>query len=378
MNKDKFHSILFLANQIKVIVVAVLIVSVFLSQLNVRAVDNGTDIYINYIKKSVLPSGAIARYPKEIPLTNEIVPYWSNLAICGLATEIKFGNADNKAELTKIATNALDWYKSNQNQTTGIVYDYEVRGSQEVSKGTMDSVDSYSASFLMALACMRRAVPEFKSSLPNYKSAIALAIRSIYNIQDRDGLTFAKPNYNIKYLMDNIEVWSGLSSINPILVELKDTRNLYLSRYINQRLQIAITKKLWDPVTNTYKWAVSSTPGTPDVISTTNWNVYYPDALENIWPGIFGFKEPFERSVALATKFSNYTYSDNGIATGDWNPFVGVAYFNSRLRANSQSSFDYTYKQLSENKLGGLYTSGHAGVSLILYHKLNRNTSILW
>jgi hypothetical protein len=378
MNKDNLQIIVLAANRIKGFLVGMLIISLFLTQIQVRAIDTGSEIYINYIKKSLLPSGAIARYPQGVPLTNEIVPYWSNLAICGLATEIKFGNYSNKEELTKIAIDALDWYKSNQNPTTGIVYDYEVRGTREFSKGTMDSVDSYSASFLMALACMRRAIPEFKTSLPNYKNAISLAIRSIYNIQDKDGLTFAKPNYNIKYLMDNIEVWSGLNSINPILVELKDTRNLYLSRYINQRLQIAITKKIWDPKTNTYKWAVASTPGTPDVISTTNWNVYYPDALENIWPGIFGFKEPFERSVALATKFSTYTYDDNGIANGDWNPFVGVAYFNTRLRANAQSSFDYTYKQLSQNKLGGLYTSGHAGISIILYHKLSRNSSLIW
>jgi hypothetical protein len=326
----------------------------------------------------VLPTGAIAMYQNQKEVNRKIIPYWSNLAICGLATEIKLGNSTNKQELTSIGWKALDWYKSKQDQTTGIVTDYIWNKDGEKSTGTMDSVDSYSATFLSAIACMNKATGDGNKA-KEYAGAIDLAVKSIINLQDTDGLTWSKDSYKVKFLMDNTEVANGLREIQNVLQFNSQNETLSKSKISLEKLQNAIQSKMWNESKKSYKWGIQGNLNR-EFVNNTDWSKYYPDALANIWPSALGNYEKTTRNKKSAESFSSnaYKYKELGTIEGVWNPFVGLAFYNNGKVDKAKGSLDYGYKMLASNKLGSLYTSGHAGVSLILYYKTTGNQSLFW
>jgi hypothetical protein len=368
-------------NQILIVLLLVSFLLPIVANFNILAKANtiaNTAIFLNHIRSAVLPSGALAMYGHTTTGTRKIVPYWSNFAVCGLATEIKFGDDQNKSELTQIGWNALSWYKSKQRPITGIVNDYNYSLGQEINTGQMDSVDSYSATFLAGVNCMLKATGDI-TKVKEYIPAIKLAIKSIRDLQDKDGLIWTKPNYKVKYLMDNVEVMTGLDEARKIFLQVKDIPSYYSTTTTLQKVELGINTKMWSEHRKSYKWAIAGEVG-QEKNYYTNWNTYYPDALENIWPSAFKVNQPTNRTVQVMNTFATNinSYIDSGIMQGIWNPIVGLAYSNYGLTSMANQSLEYGYQMVSNNKAGGIYTVGHAGLFLILYYKVNSNSSLCW
>lgn len=337
------------------------------------------ELFINHIRNSVVPSGAISMYGHNpIPASRKIVPYWSNLAVCGLATEIKFGNGNNKQELTQIAWNALNWYRSKQRPNSGIVHDHIAFAGREVSTGEMDSVDSYSATFLMGLSCMQKATGD-NTKIREFLPAMRLAIKSIKDLQDKDGLTWAKPNFKIKYLMDNIEVINGLDEARKIFLSQREVGSYYTTTGIIQNIELGINTKMWSQARNSYRWAIAGDIGA-ETYYFTNWKTYYPDALENIWPTAFAVNQPKSRTNSVMTTFADNlaNYIDSGSIKGLWNPFVGLAYYNHGNTNLSKQSLEYGFQMVNNDQMGGTYTTGHSGLFINLYYKTVQGSSLIW
>ena len=132
------------------------------------------------------------------------VPYFSNLAAMALlvANDVK----PNPKDVAQ-AERWLMWYASHQ-EADGTIYDQEGTIASYGSNGKRDATDSYAATFLMTAWRYRQAIGKRPSvEIINAARRSLAVIEAV--VQD-DGLTIAKPEYPIKFLMDNIEVYQGL------------------------------------------------------------------------------------------------------------------------------------------------------------------------
>lgn len=132
------------------------------------------------------------------------VPYFSNFAAMALlaAHEVR----PNPKDLERVER-WLGWYACNQ-EADGTIYDRSGSVSSYKSNGRRDSTDSYAATFLMTAWRYKRACNKRPSD--EIVNAARKAVTAIDAVMQADGLTIAKPDYAIKYLMDNIEVYQGL------------------------------------------------------------------------------------------------------------------------------------------------------------------------
>lgn len=152
-------------------------------------------------RDSVAPDGAI------LYGSSEIVPYYSNLAAIGLTK-----NPTNYP----IVENWMKWYINHLNWPDqwgvyGTIYDYSYNNGAESSLNNADSTDSYAATFLsLAWAYYNTGDATAQSFVKTLSYQLNAIAKALLATQQSDGLTWAKPNYQIKYLMDNCEAYRGL------------------------------------------------------------------------------------------------------------------------------------------------------------------------
>jgi len=81
----------------------------------------------------------------------------------------------------------------------------------------------------------------------------------IVQTQQADGLTWAKPDYQIKYLMDNCEAYRGLSDLASLyqVAFNNPTKSSYYSTHAAQMLQ-GIQNDLWNAGQNDYYTYIST------------------------------------------------------------------------------------------------------------------------
>ncbi|MBU4459769.1 MAG: hypothetical protein KJ579_04310 [Verrucomicrobia bacterium] len=133
------------------------------------------------------------------------VPYFGNLAaVALLAAHDSRRNSEDVARVGRWLT----WYARHQ-EADGTIYDCEGTVSSCTSNGKRDSTDSYAATFLMAVGRYTQVLAKQPSAEILHAAAKALA--AIEAVVQDDGLTIAKPDYAIKYLMNNVEVCQGLA-----------------------------------------------------------------------------------------------------------------------------------------------------------------------
>jgi hypothetical protein len=175
------------------------------------------------------------------------------------------------------------------------VTDYGIQNTEPVSTGSMDSTDAYAGTFLYAAWTAWNASRDMKS-LKALQPGITGAIRAIESTLDTDGLTWAKPDWHVKYLMDESEVYAGLRSAAKLSNALGD--KITASRVSSEasKLKSAVAL-LWNTTTNGYDWAVHDT----GAHTTTDWSVFYADSLEQMWAVAFGLAD--SRASDLTTRF---------------------------------------------------------------------------
>ncbi len=168
----------------------------------------------NWMATQSLPDGAL------LYSTARINPYYSNLAAAGLVKD-----PQRHVQVQQW----MQWYINHLNWPDkwgiyGTMYDYNIVNGQEVSDGDADSTDSYAATFLsLAWAYYQTGDPAGQT----YVRGLAYQLDAIGGVlvqtQQPDGLTWAKPDYQIKYLMDNCEAYRGLRDLASLFQALGDT-----------------------------------------------------------------------------------------------------------------------------------------------------------
>ncbi len=217
-------------------------------------------------------TGAICIYRDQ----KEIIPYFSHIAAIGLCD-----SGGHMGEVEKWMT----WYLDHLNSPDrfglyATVYDYEVVDGQEISTENYDSADSYSALFITLCRAYYEKTGNSDIIVAN-KSRIAAVAGVMLQMQQPDGLTWAKPDYKVKYLMDNAECYKGLVDMawlcdrvyhDPVLAET------YLRAAGN--VKNGTETYLWNPGKGSYFWEMDESGHR----SACHWNTWYPDAESQLWP----------------------------------------------------------------------------------------------
>lgn len=240
----------------------------------------------SWIRNAQLPDGAIAPDPGA----DQILAYTANYAALGLARAAAELHDQADAEA---AWRWLSWYQAHQD-TAGFVTDYEAADGTETSTGTYDSTDAYAGTFLTAAAATWRSDPD-KTRLKALARGIGRAVAAIESTQAADGLTWAKPSYYVRYLMDNAEAYGGLRSAVTLAIALGEPVLAVRADSDARRVAVGVAS-LWNRAAGGFDWAMVPNGTT----STPTWTVLYPDVMENAWAVAYGLASPVQAASIVS------------------------------------------------------------------------------
>lgn len=222
----------------------------------------------------VAPSGAI------LYTTSQINPYYSNLTAIGLTHDPGSYGA---------VQNWMKWYIGhlNVNDTWGLsgtTYDYSYNNGAETSLVNADSTDSYAATFLsLALAYYNTGDPGAQAYVRSIGPQLDMIGGVLAKTQQSDGLTWAKPDYQIKYLMDNCEVYRGLRDVAQLFhIAFNDSAKAQsYNAMADASLQGLMGMYLGNGSWAVYKDGVGS-------LFAPHLGTWYPDATAQMFPVMQG------------------------------------------------------------------------------------------
>ncbi len=319
----------------------------------------------DWILTAQLPDGAIANHTDR----TAIWPYLSNYAAIGLA---RASAVTGDPRYVSAAWGWLRWYQAHETRE-GFVADHKVAAGSEISTGDMDSTDAYAGTYLLAVWNAYNVRHDVRA-LRALRPGIGGALRAIQATTDTDGLTWAKPTWRVKYLMDQAETYAGLRAGARILSVLRDPR---AAQAVSQakRMQAAVGT-LWNDETGSFDWAVHDGRAR----AGTNWSKLYPDALQQAWAVAFGLADSaratdlLRRLTAAHAAWDDPHASDQPDATSYW-PIVAWAFQDvgdhttavsakERMRAVALGmSRGWPYTPATAGQLIVLLTGGHVTAS---------------
>jgi hypothetical protein len=212
-----------------------------------------------------------------------IQPYYGNIAALGLA----------KAKMQlPVVGNWMRWYIAHLNGPdkwglTGTIYDYNIATDGSISPTLdADSTDSYAATFLsLARAYYESGDSSARAYVLSIRSSLATIAGVITATQQSNGLTIAKPDYPVRYVMDNAEVYRGVADYAALLSEAwGDAQGAQSWNAQATRIAHAIETDLWNARTGSY-WVEMDNGGGKQAAS---WGTWYPDATAQLFPIVHG------------------------------------------------------------------------------------------
>jgi hypothetical protein len=228
----------------------------------------------DWILGAQLSDGSIANHIDK----QNVWPYLSHFASMGLSRAMEV-TGDKKYGTA--AWRWLRWYQSKMD-AQGFVTDYRVENGVPVSNGFMDSTDSYAGMFLVAIRANYR-VTRNNKELTALRTGIGKAVRAIEATQEPDGLTWAKPSWRVKYLMDQAEAYAGFVAAADLATILRDSTLAARARADADRMKAGV-ESLWNAANGSFDWAKHDS----GVTVPNDWSFLYSDALQQAWAVAFG------------------------------------------------------------------------------------------
>jgi hypothetical protein len=314
-----------------------------------------------FIRSSATPSGAIAWYTDR----RHVSPYLANYAAIGLAEAYQVTGTD--ADL-KTAVSWLRWYAAHED-ASGFVTDYDVSATGvETSTGDMDSTDAYAGTFLLAARAVSRAGGS--SSVRSLGAAVTGAVSAIEATQDTDGLTWAKPAWHVKYLMDQAEAYAGLRAAVDLAAVVGLPTLATRAATDASRLSAGVAT-LWNPATGAYDWARHD----DGAQAVTAWANLYSDSAEQAWAATFGLTDQSRSAALLHSLQTAHPQWDQPQATdvvngspatvGYW-PVIGWGLLRAGDKAGASTAAAAIRGSAVAQNHAWPYTSGVAGQLVVL------------
>ena len=311
-------------------------------------------------------------------------PYFADFAALALLDDAE-KYADNVKAYMDWHFNHLNTAKEDFNGLDGTIYDYVITmkdgkiESEVVSTpenaDSYDTTDSYAATFLTVLDKYLSKTGDSAYIIDNAED-----IKRITNVMFatlQNGLTYAKHNHRVKYLMDNCEVYEGAIAATNLFEEIvKDGKTEYTDmrddcEKLISTVKESINRKLWNFVGGYYRPGITAYVRIPTKIFS--WNTYYPQATSQLFPIICGVIEPdTERARSLYEKFSEAYH---------WEAFEypDAFYWGANVQAAAimndvESVVEYmqNYLPLTEKHSWPLYNMDSARVAMAAYKMLQK------
>ena len=275
------------------------------------------EIETEWLASLQLPNGAM-------PMTGDkngvvrVIPCFSSSAVLAIL------KGDDK--YLPVVKKYMEWHfdhlntaQTDYNGVDGTIYDYWITvESGQVKKEEIvineqgneqyDSTDAYAAIFFEILWKYYEKSGDDAYIKSRYND-IKRVINALYSTMD-DGLTWAKPDYKIKYLMDNIAVWRGMGNIillyedllktsfpdaPAMLTKLKTDRNLVAAK---------IEELMWNESEKHYECAIGQGR---EVAYNFDWENFYPSATSQLSLITGGMLNPdTNRAKLLYANFNKY------------------------------------------------------------------------
>jgi hypothetical protein len=236
----------------------------------------------------VAPDGALLYGDK-------VNPYFANLAAMGMTHD------PNRYAAIQ---NWMKWVIGHLNYgdrwgLSGTIYDYNVVDGQEISTGDADSTDSYAATFLsLAWAYYRTGDPNAQAYVRSIAVQLDLVGQVVVATMQGDGLTWAKPDWEIKYMMDNCEAYRGLADLASIFNAIGQPDKAQYYQNLAAKNQSAIQSMWVDG-----HWAVYRDWYGNDI--APNMSVWYADASSQLFPIVYQVVPPDDWRAQQA--YANFT-----------------------------------------------------------------------
>lgn len=250
-----------------------------------------------------------------------IMPYYAN--------EAATGAAQNQANAPMVQR-WMQWYiahtaDANRYNIPGALTDYTIEADGSLkSTGSADSVDAYAATFLTVAATLwTNGGSSARAYVQSVRPQIELIASAIDAVTDRDGLTWAAPDQHQKYIMDNSEVYHGLTDLALLRSQaFNDPAGAAAATQHAARIGSAIETHLWNASRSQYAVELDEGGG-----------LGYPRAknyLENaaqLWPILHGVIPPTSsRARTLYAAFNTAFPKWPQLKIPDQYPWASVAF----------------------------------------------------
>jgi hypothetical protein len=227
-----------------------------------------------------------------------VVPYFNHTAVLGLLESDTAGKLD-------VAEAWISWYLDHMDMDApipGVVYDhwYLADGTGETTApdgidpayvNYEDSSDAYAALFLQVAS---KYIEEGGSidflNTPGYKEKFQAIGDVMLALQDpADGLTWAKDGWPVKYLMCNVEVYSGFRSLQKLMDKVFDDEALAQTYELaGDAVKEGIKTEFYNEEDSLYKWAIYD----DGFAENADLDLWYPGSAHLAWPILFEMENP--------------------------------------------------------------------------------------
>ncbi len=336
-----------------------------------------------YLASLQLENGAIPMtYSENGTLTMN--PYFADFAAFALLDD-----ADEYADEVK---KYMDWHfahlntkETDYNGVDGTIYDYKItvtdgkvaeeKISETDGKKSYDSTDSYAATFLMVLNKYYDKTDN-KDYILSHRKNIDRIVGAMFSTLHK-GLTFAKPDYEVKYLMDNCEVYEGAVSavtlFSDVICPVDSSYDMTLEKCkkTSEEIASAIEKNLWNAQENHYEAGIFRNGKAAYAFS---WEEFYPSATAQLFSIIHG-------AIGADTQHAELLY-DSFCKAFDWQNFKtpseycwGSNVLAAAMMNDVESVVCYmeNYAEIFEKHEYPLYNADSARVCMAAYIMLERN-----
>jgi len=292
--------------------------AVYVKNFSVNVASSGSSsVYQNnfnavskWITQFSAPSGAMLYAPTLID------PYFSNIAAIGMTKDI------NRMPQVRAWIN---WYISHLNWPDkwgmyGTTYNWNVSSNgTETPSNDADSTDSYAATFLtLVWNAWQTGDAQTRSLISGLSYQLDVIGGVLIQTQQSDGLTWAKPDYKIKYLMDNCEAYRGLRDLASIF-QYAFGDSAKASYYTNaaNSMQNGLLSMWMNGTWGVYRDDLGRNIG-------PNMGTWYADATAQLFPVLMGV-------VSSSDSRAQQSYAAFNSAWPNW----------PKLSYNSQDSFPW-------------------------------------
>ncbi len=304
--------------------------------------------------------------------TVKVTPYFSDFAALSLLNQPEqYAGAVKK--YMEWHFDHLNTAQQDYNRVDGTIYDYNISVSNgkvtgETSLGSYDSTDSYAAMFLIVLQKYVEKTGD-TAYVISRTADIERIVNALFATMSGD-LTLAKPDYAIKYLMDNCEVYEGMVAGAKLY---KDTlvpaggSSATRDKLANgaETVKNAIENRMWSAKGGYYHPALGADNA---VAWNFSWSDYYPSATSQTFLILHGLLDPSsDRAKSLYDKFCQYV---------DWENFnhPDTFYWGSNVLTAAMMG-DYTsakvyftnYERVMKRHAYPLYNADAARVCMAAY-----------